>query len=195
MVEYGRLLQNLGEKRDWGLLHRLDKDTSGLVLIALVKDAYDELLGQFKRRLIHKTYWAIVTGRPAPAQGVVQRPLAEVIVGGRKRAVVRRDGRQAITAYRVLQSGAGASLVEARPKTGRLHQIRGHMASLECPVLGDETYGTPAARAAARRLCLHSAYLSLIHPHHSHRIEVRAPWPSDLANTLKKLGLTEPKSS
>jgi 23S rRNA pseudouridine1911/1915/1917 synthase len=128
-VRFGPALQNLGHDRDWGLLHRLDKDTSGLIVVGLRNRAYDALRRQFEERQVKKTYWAIVLGRPSPPQGVIQKPIAEVRAG-RKVAVLRRDGQQAITAYRLLETGPGASLVEAAPKTGRLHQIRVHMASL-----------------------------------------------------------------
>jgi 23S rRNA pseudouridine1911/1915/1917 synthase len=189
--DYGNALQNLGEAREWGLLHRLDKDTSGLVIVALRIRAYERLLQQFKDRLVKKTYWTIVSGTPQPAQGVIQKPIAEV-VGKIKRAILKRDGQQAITAYRILQSAEDVSLVEAAPKTGRLHQIRVHLASLGCPVLGDELYGGKTPRPAVPRLCLHAAALSFLHPATGHRVRVNSPWPSDLARTLKRLGLREP---
>jgi 23S rRNA pseudouridine1911/1915/1917 synthase len=188
---YGPVLQNLGEARDWGLLHRLDRETSGLVLIALRKSAFDHLLDQFKRRLVQKIYWAIVAGRPSPAQGVIQKPIAEV-VGARKKAVLARDGKPAITAYRVLHSAATVSLIEARPKTGRLHQIRVHMASLGYPVAGEDTYTGPSATPKVPRLCLHAAYLSFIHPVTGKRMAVTSPWPKDLLTTLKRFGLSPP---
>lgn len=190
-AEYGPALQNLGEARDWGLLHRLDRDTSGLVLVALRKSAFDHLLDQFKRRLVQKIYWAVVAGRPAPAQGVIQKPIAEVI-GARKRAVLARDGKPAITAYRVLQSTNAVSLIEARPKTGRLHQIRVHMASLGFPVLGEDTYAGKFAMPKAPRLCLHATSLSFIHPVDGKRMTVTSPWPEDLKAFLKRLGLASP---
>ncbi|MFQ5430692.1 MAG: RluA family pseudouridine synthase [Phycisphaerae bacterium] len=188
---YGKPLQNLGAARGWGLLHRLDKDTSGLVLVALRVRAYEHLLDQFKRRLVKKTYWAIVAGTPRPAQGVIQKPIAE-IVGTRKRAVIRRDGKQAITAYRILQCGAGATLIEARPKTGRLHQIRVHMASLGHPVVGDALYATGSDLPPVPRHCLHAASLSFVHPEAGRRLTIVSPWPADLRKTLKRLGLTAP---
>jgi len=190
-AEYGPTLQNLGESRDWGLLHRLDRETSGLIIVALRKSAFDHLLDQFKRRLVQKIYWALVAGRPVPAQGVLQKPIAEV-VGARKKAVLARDGKPAITAYRVLQSANDVSLIEARPKTGRLHQIRLHMASIGCPVLGEDTYNGKFALPKVPRLCLHAASLSFIHPVDGNRRTVYSPWPQDLAATLKRFGLTTP---
>ncbi|HWL92118.1 MAG TPA: RluA family pseudouridine synthase [Phycisphaerae bacterium] len=192
-AEYGNRLQNLGESRDWGLLHRLDKDTSGLVIVALQNAAFENLLDQFKRRLVKKVYWAIVWGTPAPSQGVIQKPIREV-VGQRKRAVIDREGEQAITAYKVLQQGEGVTLIEARPKTGRLHQIRVHMASKGHPVLGDHEYAGKIELPNVLRLCLHAAALSFLHPASGHRVEVTAPWPKDLNKTLKRFGLTVPQS-
>lgn len=192
-TNYGNQLQNLGESRGWGLLHRLDKDTSGLVLVALRNRAYDHLLDQFKNRRVKKTYWAIVSGRPRPAQGVIQKSIKEV-VGSRKKAVISRDGKQGITAYRVLESSEGVSLIEARPKTGRLHQIRVHFAALGHPLLGETLYCGKEKPPQVRRLCLHAANLSFIHPETTHRVEVRTLWPKDLAKTLKRFGLSAPDS-
>jgi 23S rRNA pseudouridine1911/1915/1917 synthase len=189
---YGPRLQNLGEARRWGLLHRLDKETSGLVLVALSQRAYDHLRDQFERRLVKKTYWAIVAGVPRPTQGVIQKPIAQV-VGSRKKAVIKRDGKPSITAYRILQTAGGVSLVEALPKTGRLHQIRVHMAALGHPVLGETVYRGRQATPSVVRLCLHAAGLSFIHPQTGHRLVVRSPWPKDLRKTLKRFGLSEPE--
>ena len=190
-AQYGNLLQNLGEERTWGLLHRLDKDTSGLVLVALRTRAYDALRDQFEKRLVKKTYWAMVWGTPAPAQGVIQDPIAEII-GARKTAVIRRDGKQAITAYKILQSSNNVSLVEARPKTGRLHQIRVHFAARGNQLLGDALYGGKVKTPTVGRLCLHAAQLSFLHPTTGHRVNVSSPWPPALVKTARKLGLTLP---
>ena len=191
---YGKALQNLGDARGWGLLHRLDKDTSGLVLVALRNRAYDHLRKQFEDRQIRKTYWAIVCGRPKPVQGVIQKRITE-ITGTRKRAVIRRDGKKAITAYRVLQSANSVSLIEALPKTGRLHQIRIHMETIGHPVLGESVYLGKAEPPTVPRLCLHAAELSFIHPTKGHRITAQSPWPRDLVTTLKRFGLVVPSGS
>lgn len=189
--EFGNALQNMGGDRGWGLLHRLDKDTSGLVIVAMRPRAYAGLREQFEQRRIKKRYWAIVNGVPKPAQGVIQKPIAEV-VGARKRAVIRRDGKPSITAYRVLQTMGGVSLIEARPKTGRLHQIRVHMSEMGCPILGDAMYGGSKPSPDVARLCLHAAELSFVHPETMQRIIVQAPWPKDLRKTLSRFGLKDP---
>lgn len=192
-AEFGNALQNMGEERGWGLLHRLDRDTSGLVVVALRIRAYEHLLQQFKDRRIGKIYWAIVAGCPQPVQGVIQKPIAEVI-GARKKAVIARHGRQAITAYKVLHRGEGASLIEARPKTGRLHQIRLHMADLGCPILGDDVYGRETSMPRVPRLCLHAASLTFLHPATGRRVTVTCSWPRDLKGTPGRFGLRAPES-
>lgn len=191
-ADYGNALQNLGETRSWGLLHRLDKDTSGLVIVALRIPAYEHLREQFEKRLVKKTYWGIVVGRPKRLQAVIQKPIAEIIGRGRKKAVLKREGKPAITAYRVVEAGDRASLIEASPKTGRLHQIRVHMADAGHPLIGDSVYGGKSQSLTVPRLCLHAAALSFIHPSTTHRVKVESPWPTDLNKTLKRLGLHEP---
>ncbi|MCG8408594.1 MAG: RluA family pseudouridine synthase [Phycisphaerales bacterium] len=190
-VSYGNPLQNLGESRGWGLLHRLDKETSGLVIVALRNKAYDHLLQQFKNRQVKKIYWALVAGVPKPSQAVIQKPIVEV-VSTRKKAVIKRGGKPSITAYRTLQSVNGVSLIEARPKTGRLHQIRVHMADVGYPVLGESIYAEKADLPQVVRLCLHAAALSFIHPETGHRVNVQSSWPRDLLKTIKRFGLSEP---
>jgi 23S rRNA pseudouridine1911/1915/1917 synthase len=190
-ARYGHPLQNLGEARQWGLLHRLDRDTSGLVIVALRQRAYDDLFDQFKNRRVKKTYWALVAGSPRTAQGVIQTPILEV-VGARKKAIAGRRGKPAITAFRVLAVGKGVSLVEARPKTGRLHQIRVHFAEMGCPVVGEDVYADRHRLPAAGRLCLHAAGLSFVHPETRQRVTVRSPWPSDLVKTLRRVGIKPP---
>lgn len=188
-ARFASQLQNLGEARDWGLLHRLDRDTSGLVLVGLRPASYDALRAGFEAHRVRKVYWALVAGVPNPRQGIIQTPIEEV-AGQRKRAVLSRKGRAAVTAYRVLAVGEQASLIEARPATGRLHQIRVHMASSGCPVLGDSEYGRSEIRVA--RLCLHAARLSFVHPREQRRLTVASDWPDDLRGTLRRLGLPEP---
>lgn len=190
-VRYGKELRNLGEARSWGLLHRLDKGTSGLVLVALRNRAYDHLRAQFEQRQVRKVYWALVVGRPRPVQGVIQKPITEV-VSSRKKAVIKRGGKQAITAYRVLESAEDVSLVEARPKTGRLHQVRIHLASLGHPLLGETLYAGKIELPAAPRLCLHAAGLSFIEPATGRRLTMDSPLPKDLRKTLKRFGLEIP---
>ena len=164
-----------------GLVHRLDKDTSGALVLAKDPDALADLSDQFKRREVKKQYLAIVWGRPAMTAGTVDAPLGRHPVD-RKRMTIRADGRPARTRYEVLASGARMSLVRALPETGRTHQIRVHLASLGAPIVGDAVYGgrrhgspEPIARQA-----LHAEKLTLRHPSRGETMTFAAPLPPDM---------------
>ncbi|TVQ59845.1 MAG: RluA family pseudouridine synthase [Phycisphaerales bacterium] len=189
---HGAALQNVGAARDWGLLHRLDRETSGLVLVALKPHVWDELREEFARRRVSKRYWAIVEGAPAKATGVIRMGIEEV-VGRQKTARVSSAGKEAVTAYRVLQSKGAHSLVECKPGTGRLHQIRVHMRAIGCPVLGDTMYGGGAARERTPRLALHAWRLGFHHPATGSAMVVVAPLPDDLIGVCRRLGLRPPE--
>lgn len=192
---HGQRLQDLGKSRDFGLIHRLDLQASGLLVVGLSTGAYDALRQAFASRAIGKFYWVIVKGVPGTPSGVIDRPIAETIrrgEGSMKKAFVSRRGKPAATAYRVIQAGRDASLVECRPLTGRLHQIRVHMELIGCPVLGDDLYATPPVRSASPRLALHSHRLVLDHPVSGQRIDSRSRWPKDLRRTLDTFGLDRP---
>jgi 23S rRNA pseudouridine1911/1915/1917 synthase len=214
----GKLLHNLGVRRDFGLLHRLDKDTSGLLVIAKTPNAYDQLRRDFEGRQIDKEYLAITAGIPQPAQGVVQARLKEVQLpnpeGGHrgggtiKKVVISRQGQDAITAYKTLATASAqpsqtasarpAALLHLNIKTGRLHQIRAHMLFLNCHVLGDPLY-PPTAESGinlknyphAPRLCLHATRLGFKHPATGKWTHYQSPLPPDLAAYAAKLGLRE----
>ncbi len=193
-AHYGNLLQNLGAARDFGLLHRLDKDTSGLLLIGLRPRAYDALREDFETRRISKFYWAVCAKAPRTVSGVIRLPIVES-PGGRdtpKTAHVARMGKAAVTAYRVLDTSELGCLIEARPVTGRLHQVRVHLDAIGSTILGDEFYGPKRFRDASSRLALHSHRLSFEHPVSGLPLDVRAPWPGDLRRLLIRLGLHRP---
>lgn len=197
---YGKLLQNLGAERDYGLLHRLDKNASGLLVVALRNRSYDALRKAFSGRTVRKYYWAVCAKTPKSASGVIRLPIAEQ--GGTpstsrgpgtpKTARITKSGKPAVTAYRVLDSSPFGSLVEARPLTGRLHQVRVHLEAIGCPILGDEFYTTSAVRGASARLALHSHRLAFTHPTTGETVDVKSPWPSDLRRVLSKLKLHRP---
>lgn len=207
---HGPRLQNIGREKDFGLLHRLDRETSGLLIVALTKSAYDALRVQFETRTIRKFYWALVRGIPDPPKGVIDRPIREQedrtsrYTQRKVAAVSRAKGRQgtagppkdAVTAFRVISAGRGAageaSLLECRPVTGRLHQIRVHMALIGHPVLGDGEYAEEGE--SAPRVCLHAHRLQFTHPVTGAAMDVRSPFPPDLSATLRKHKLQVPES-
>lgn len=202
-ARFGPQLQQLGRERDFGLLHRLDKMTSGLMVVALSKDAYDGLRGAFESRTVAKFYWAVVDGTAKKARGVVRLPIVEADAREKtadprskapkkKLAKISASGQPAVTAYRVLQAGAAASLLECRPVTGRLHQVRVHLEAIGCPILGDDFYARAAVRDAAPRLALHAHRLVFSHPVTGGKIDARSPWPDDLRGLLRRLGLSKP---
>ncbi|HVU65146.1 MAG TPA: RluA family pseudouridine synthase [Phycisphaerales bacterium] len=197
-ARWGKQLQNLGAARDFGLLHRLDKDTSGLLIVGLRVPAYDKLREMFVQRAVRKFYWAVCDGAPKEPSGVIRMPIEEGHGsegrGPMKLAKIARGGagKPAITAYRVLEQSPLACLVEARPVTGRLHQIRLHMEAIGIPVLGDRFYGPRRIHHVSPRLALHSHRVAFEHPITGAPVDVRTDWPSDLRRTLKGVGLHRP---
>jgi RluA family pseudouridine synthase len=163
------------------LVHRLDKETSG-VLVAATSRAVAARLGRaFAEGRVEKTYRAVVAAPPAPPSGVVRAGLKKTVVGTAGRVVVCADddpdGRPAETAYATVRVAADGVRVDLHPASGRQHQLRVHMAHLGCPILGDRLYGGPAA-ARAPRLMLHAARLVLPHPRDGRRLDLVAPLPA-----------------
>jgi 23S rRNA pseudouridine1911/1915/1917 synthase len=165
-----------------GIVHRLDKDTSGLIIVAKNDAAHLSLARQLKERQVEKTYVALVHGRLSPKEGVIDAPIARHPKHRKKMAVVA-GGREARTRYRALREIDGFSLVEARPETGRTHQIRVHLASIGHPIAGDALYGRVGAPPLGRQF-LHAARLAFRHPSSGERIELEAPLAEDLERTL-----------
>lgn len=194
-AQFGPQLQNLGKARDFGLLHRLDRQTSGLLVVGLRQRAYDALRAQFEAREIRKFYWAVAAHAPKKPSGVIRRPILEE-TDDKKTARISSAGKPALTAYRVLQVGTVGvrppALVECRPVTGRLHQVRIHLDSIGCPILGDDLYGPQSVRAASPRLALHAHRLIFRHPTTGETVDVKSPWPKDLNPVLKRFGLRRP---
>ncbi|MGH6914068.1 MAG: RluA family pseudouridine synthase, partial [Geminicoccales bacterium] len=149
------------------LVHRLDRDTSGLLVVARTASAAAELTRAFRRHQVDKLYWALVVGRPTVGRGIVDRPLAKQPGSRGERVGPDEEGRAARTAYRVVaRAGKVASWLALRPLTGRTHQLRAHCALLGTPIVGDFKYGGAAARLAGapKGLMLHARELRLAHP-------------------------------
>jgi len=160
-----------------GIVHRLDKDTSGCILVAKNDAAHAALARQFAERTAQKTYLAVVRGRPRATSGVVSGAIARHPVHRQRMAISRRpEARAAETTWRVLQSEGNLSLLECRPKTGRTHQIRVHLKHLGHPIAGDRVYG---GGADFPRQLLHAWRIAVDHPSTGKRLEFQAPLPAD----------------
>jgi 23S rRNA pseudouridine1911/1915/1917 synthase len=197
----GDSLSGIGGERRPGIVHRLDKDTSGLIVAAKNDAAHRALAADFAARRIERLYQAVVWGSPVPREGDIEGPIGRHPVDRKRMAVVKRGGKPALTHYRVLRVlGPGASLVECRLATGRTHQIRVHMAAAGYPLLGDPVYGreTPerrcrltgvgqAALAGFRRQALHAGILGFSHPRTGATLHFESPLPTDLHNLIKAL--------
>lgn len=197
MAFHGPRLRKLGSDRGFGLLHRLDKGTSGLLAVALSIEAYDGLRAQFENRSIEKYYWAVCHKAPAAPKGVVKKPIGERTIrqdkySTRKEARLAADGAPALTAYRVLQDSGLAALIEARPVTGRMHQVRLHLDFIGSAILGDDLYGPRSIRLASPRLALHAHRLVFQHPVLGKKVDVDSPWPRDLRALLRRMRLDAP---
>lgn len=188
-------LRPLGKGRSFGLTHRLDRDTSGLVVVARNPDAHQDLLDQFRRRRIQKEYRALVAGSPPRQEWTLQLPLVRGEQKGRMIMQVAPGGRgqKAVTEYSVLEAWHRFSYLDVRPKTGRTHQIRVHLAALGTPVLGDPLYGIQRANTHARhllglnRMFLHALAIAFRHPGTDRDFRVESPLPKDLEAVLSRL--------
>jgi 23S rRNA pseudouridine1911/1915/1917 synthase len=178
-------LPGIGGVQRPGIVHRLDKDTSGLIIVAKDDEAHAGLTRQLKERRVQKTYLALVEGRLSPKEALIDAPIGRD-PNNRRRMMVRGvGGREAQTRYRVLEELPGYSLVEAAPVTGRTHQIRVHFASIGHPVAGDSVYGRRPGPAP--RQFLHAWRLRFTHPITGAELEFEAPLPADLAQALDVL--------
>lgn len=184
-----------------GIVHRIDKDTSGLLMVAKTLQAHNSLVEQLQERSIHREYLALVKGWMT-AGGTVDQPIGRHPVD-RKRNAVRRDGKEAVTHYRLEQRFKRHTLIRVKLETGRTHQIRVHMAHINYPLVGDQTYGgrfqmpaecNPALAEALRnfkRQALHATKLGLDHPETGEYMEWEQPMPEDMQNLIKLLAENE----
>lgn len=172
-----------------GTLHRLDRDTSGALAVALTREAHEAGREQFGRHEFHRQYVALVEGVPTPPMGTIEAPIAEGYTAGRRRlAGPHETGIPARTHYVVRQAyGTAAAYVELTLDTGRQHQIRLHLQHIGHPVLGDQVYGTPEAADAATRQMLHAWTLAFPHPITGARVAVEAPPPDDFTRMRAKM--------
>ena len=186
-------IHGVGAEDRWGLVHRLDRDTSGALLVAKNQDAFEDLTSQLRRRDIRRTYTALVEGGMPAATGTIEAPIARDPAQPTKRAVIH-GGRPARTHYTVVDplAGSGLTLVEVRLETGRTHQIRVHMAAIGHPVAADWVYGATRRDLGLDRMFLHSKNLEFRHPVTESTMSVDAPLPEDLAEPLGAVGGVNP---
>ncbi len=172
-----------------GIVHRLDKDTSGTLVVAKTAVALDHLAGQFKRRTVRKEYLALVHGEMAQPSGSVRLPIGRHPVDRKRMSTVSRKGREAETEWRLLRALGGASLLEVGLRTGRTHQIRVHCAAIGHPILGDPVYGRGRGgeRRGPGRQMLHALRLELDHPRTGERMRFESPMPEDMREVIEEL--------
>jgi 23S rRNA pseudouridine1911/1915/1917 synthase len=181
------------ESRD-GIVHRLDKETSGLLLVAKTQEAFEELQRQFKERLVHKTYTALVHGKVSLDEGVIDETVGR-LPWRKDRFGVMSGGRDAVTNYKKIKEykkeNMDYTLLLLSPETGRTHQIRIHLKHLGYPIVGDEFYaGRKTARKDRKwcpRLFLHAGGITFIHPTTKKEVKFESPLANDLADILKSI--------
>jgi len=177
-----------------GVVHRLDKDTSGVMVVALDDKAYYSLAEQLKQRTINRKYIALIYGNLKEDTGEINLSIGRSKSDRKKMSTRARRGKEAVTTWKVIERFQSAALIEAKLKTGRTHQIRVHFASIGHPVLGDRTYGKKTEieakgreRLTFPRQMLHAALLGFIHPATGEYLEFRSPLPEDMEERLKQL--------
>jgi 23S rRNA pseudouridine1911/1915/1917 synthase len=182
----------VGDEGRPGIVHRLDRDTSGLMVVAKTEAALEHLHRQFKGREVKKTYLALVHGRPPAPEGIIEAPVGRD-PRQRKQMAVVADGREARTRYRLLEDLGDYSLLAVSPETGRTHQIRVHLAWLGAPVVGDRVYGRGRAekRLGLGRQFLHAWRLSFERPGGEGVVALEAPLPGELCEPLRALKSAE----
>ena len=185
-------LSNLPGKDRTGIVHRLDKDTSGLLVIAKDDNTHRLLSDKFKEREIKKTYAALVWGNFSEKNGEIILPIGRSRLDRKKMSISIDKGREAVTRFEVVEEFADATLLDIHPETGRTHQIRVHLSYIGHPIIGDETYGTNQSKKMSvelglERQFLHAKRLEFIHPVTGEKLVLEDKLPADLSRCLKAL--------
>jgi len=188
VLGYAPDLEGIGGEDRPGVVHRLDKETSGLILLAKNERAHRWLQDQFRLRKVDKTYLALVDGKPQTPTGRVEAHIGRDLKHRKKMAIVpEKKGREAISEYKTVEEFRKHTLLEFHPHTGRTHQIRLHCAFLECPIVGDEVYGRKKPSLNIGRHFLHAYRLSITLPNEKEPRTFEAPLPDDLEQVLNDL--------
>ena len=189
LLASGHTIATSGAAERQGIVHRLDANTTGLMVVAKSEPAYSALKRAFREREVEKRYHALVQGHPDPLHGTIDAPIGRQPSGDGRFAVVA-DGRPSVTHYDTIEAFRGASLTDVGLETGRTHQIRVHMSAIRHPCVGDLLYGADpvlAERLGLHRQWLHAVRLAFGHPADGRRVEFRSDYPRDLAHALDVL--------
>jgi 23S rRNA pseudouridine1911/1915/1917 synthase len=175
-----------GDPERPGIVHRLDRDTSGLMVVARSEAAHERLQELVRERALERTYLALVRGRPRSRTGRIEAPIGRDRGDATRVSLDTDSPREAITHFEVERLWPEHALLRVKLETGRMHQIRVHLAAIDLPVIGDRTYGVPGADLS--RQFLHAAELSFPHPFTGERIDTHSELPADLTAALQRLG-------
>jgi 23S rRNA pseudouridine1911/1915/1917 synthase len=187
LIAAGHTVATSGAAERQGIVHRLDANTTGVMVVAKSERAYSELKRAFRERTVDKRYHALVQGHPDPLRGTVDAPIGRHPSSGDGRFAVVSDGRPSVTHYDTLEAFRAASLVSVHLETGRTHQIRVHMTALRHPCVGDLLYGADpvlSARLGLTRQWLHAVSLSFAHPDDGRQVTFTSEYPEDLTRAL-----------
>ncbi|VAX26049.1 Ribosomal large subunit pseudouridine synthase D [hydrothermal vent metagenome] len=188
LLHHCKFLSGIGGVLRPGIVHRLDKDTSGLIVVAKNDAAHLSMSEQLKSRTLSRKYLAVVKGFPKKREGEVNAPVGRHPKNRKKMAVVENGGKEAVTRYKTLQEMGKATLLEISLVTGRTHQIRVHMLSINHPVIGDRTYSRGAPDYKIKRQALHAWKISFQRPSDGEVIMLKAPMPDDMKSLVELLG-------
>lgn len=180
-------IKDIGPDERPGIVHRLDKETSGLIVVARTAEAYSGLQHQFKQRTVEKRYWGLVWGKIAKQKGTIDWAIGRHGKHGAKMSVRTKKPRSAVTHFEIYKRYRDTTLLEIKPVTGRTHQIRVHLAASGHPVVGDSRYGRIKSKKRCPRLFLHAHRLGFTHPESHKRMDFLSPLPDDLEAFLSKL--------
>ena len=187
LAHCGDSLSGIGGEKRPGIVHRIDKDTSGLIIAAKNDLAHARLAAQLKDHSLARTYVCVVCGSIRDNAGTIDAPIGRHPTDRKKMAVTQKNSRAAVTHWRVLERFAGYTLVECRLETGRTHQIRVHMAYRGHPILGDTVYGHKKPELGQSSQCLHAKELTFVHPRTGARVTVTCGLPDYMQTLLEKL--------
>ena len=184
----GDSLSGIGGEKRPGIVHRIDRDTSGLLIVAKNDFAHQALSAQLQDRTLSRVYEAVVRGRLREDSGTINRPVGRHPTDRKRMAVTEKNGRPAVTHWTALARYAAYTHIQCRLETGRTHQIRVHMASIGHPLLGDGVYGAPCPEKGLEGQCLHARELKFIHPRTGEAMHLVTDLPEWFCDVLSRLG-------